>query len=92
MNDLLSLNPAGRPSVKELLEHPYFREDPRPKPTSMFPTFPSKAGQEKRRRHASPNAPVRGTAPGLLGEVDFSSILKSREKEEKVSGFQLRLD
>ena len=91
MNSLLALNPADRPSAKTLLEHPYFREDPRPKPTAMFPTFPSKAGQEKRRRHASPNAPIRGAAPGLPGEVDFSSIFKGREDEEKGSGFQLRL-
>lgn len=74
-----------------MLEHPYFREDPRPKPTAMFPTFPSKAGQEKRRRHASPNAPVRGAAPDLQGQVDFSSIFKGRETEEKGGGFQLKL-
>ncbi|KAK0903079.1 hypothetical protein LTR02_007773 [Friedmanniomyces endolithicus] len=90
-NDLLSLNPAARPTAKGMLEHAYFREDPRPKPTAMFPTFPSKAGQEKRRRHASPNAPARGAAPGLQGEVDFSSIFKGREEEEKGGGFALRL-
>ncbi|KAK4542560.1 hypothetical protein LTR36_006608 [Oleoguttula mirabilis] len=91
LNSLLSLNPANRPTAKAMLEHPYFREDPRPKPTAMFPTFPSKAGQEKRRRHASPNAPMRGAAPGLQGEVDFSSIFKGREGEEKGGGFALKL-
>ncbi|KAK0306538.1 hypothetical protein LTR57_005100 [Friedmanniomyces endolithicus] len=91
LNDLLSLNPAARPTAKGILEHAYFREDPRPKPTAMFPTFPSKAGQEKRRRHASPNAPARGAAPGLQGEVDFSSIFKGREEEDKGGGFALRL-
>lgn len=91
MNGLLSLNPARRLTAKELLDHPYFRENPRPKPTAMFPTFPSKAGQEKRRRHASPHAPTRGAAPGLTGEVDFSSIFKGREAEEKGGGFQLKL-
>ncbi|KAK1043120.1 hypothetical protein LTR33_015457 [Friedmanniomyces endolithicus] len=91
LNDLLSLNPEARPTAKGMLEHAYFREDPRPKPTAMFPTFPSKAGQEKRRRHASPNAPARGAAPGLQGEVDFSSIFKGREEEEKGGGFALRL-
>lgn len=90
MDSLLSLNPARRPTAKDMLEHPYFREDPRPKPTAMFPTFPSKAGQERRRRHASPNAPVRGAAPGL-GQVDYSSIFKGRETEEKGGGFQLRV-
>ena len=73
-----------------MLEHPYFREDPRPKPTAVFPTFPSKAGQEKRRRQATPNAPLRGAAPGL-GEIDYSSIFKGREEEEKGGGFQLKL-
>jgi cell division cycle 2-like len=74
-----------------MLEHAYFREDPRPKPTAMFPTFPSKAGQEKRRRQATPNAPVRGGAAPTLGEIDYSSIFKGREVEEKGGGFQLKL-
>lgn len=87
---MLSLNPAKRPTAKEVLEHPYFREDPRPKPTAMFPTFPSKAGQQKRRRQATPDAPVRGNAPGL-GEIDYSSIFKDREAEEKGGGFQLKV-
>jgi cell division cycle 2-like len=90
LNSLLSLNPANRPSAKKMLEHNYFRDDPRPKPTAMFPTFPSKAGQEKRRRQATPAAPVRGAAPGL-GEVDYSSIFEGREEEEKGSGFQLKV-
>ncbi|KAJ4305406.1 hypothetical protein N0V90_000937 [Kalmusia sp. IMI 367209] len=60
---LLSLNPEHRLSADEVLEHPYFREAPKPKPMEMFPTFPSKAGQEKRRR-ASPNAPKRGECTG----------------------------
>ena len=90
LNSLLSLNPANRPSAKAMLEHDYFREDPRPKPTAMFPTFPSKAGQEKRRKQVTPPAPMRGTAPGL-GEVDYSSIFKGREDEEKGGGFQLKV-
>ncbi|KAI7537560.1 serine/threonine protein kinase, CMGC family, CDC2/CDK subfamily [Hortaea werneckii] len=91
LNALLSLNPAKRPSAKEMLENPYFTEDPRPKPTALFPTFPSKAGQEKRRRHFSPNAPVRGEAPGLQGNMDFSGIFKGREAEEKGAGFALKV-
>ncbi len=91
LNSLLSLNPAERPSAKQMLEHAYFREDPRPKPTAMFPTFPSKAGQEKRRRQVTPNAPVRGGAAPALGEIDYSSIFKGREAEEKGGGFQLKL-
>jgi len=80
-----------RPSAKEMLEYQYFCEDPQPKPTGMFPTFPSKAGQEKRRRQITPNAPVRGEAPRLMGELDFSSIFQGREEEEKGGGFQLRV-
>lgn len=90
LDSLLSLNPAHRPSAKEVLEDAYFRENPRPKPTAMFPTFPSKAGQEKRRRKQTPNAPVRGEAPNL-GEIDYSSIFKGRELEEKGGGFALKV-
>lgn len=57
----------------------------------MFPTFPSKAGQEKRRRVASPNAPMRGAAPGFGGEADFSGIFAGRENEEMGAGFRLKL-
>ncbi|KAE9987856.1 hypothetical protein EG328_001282 [Venturia inaequalis] len=89
LNSLLSLNPAKRPSAKEVLAHPWFTQDPRPKATSMFPTFPSKAGQERRRRVASPNAPIRGDAPKLDG--DFSSIFGGKETEEIGAGFALRL-
>ncbi|KAF2267897.1 Pkinase-domain-containing protein [Lojkania enalia] len=91
LSSLLSLNPEGRPAAKEMLAHPYFRENPKPKPMEMFPTFPSKAGQEKRRRR-SPNAPKRGEAPGMgMGDIDFSSIFAGREEEQKGAGFTLRM-
>ncbi|KAK2014697.1 Pkinase-domain-containing protein [Colletotrichum eremochloae] len=90
LNDLLSLNPDSRPSAKEMLEHKYFREDPKPKKEGMFPTFPSKAGQERRRRH-EPNAPVRGQNAVELGDVDFSGIFQGRDKEERGGGFSLRM-
>ena len=89
LSSLLSLNPDDRPTAKEVLEHDYFREQPKPKPSEMFPTFPSKAGQEKRRR-ASPHAPKRGEAPGL-GKVDFSSIFSAQEEGEKGAGFMLKM-
>lgn len=91
LSSLLSLNPAMRPSAKEMLSHPYFAENPRPKSTAMFPTFPSKAGQEKRRRAASPSAPKRGEAPKIGANTDFSDIFTSRESEEVGAGFQLKL-
>ena len=58
----------------------------------MFPTFPSKAGQEKRRKVASPSAPQRGDAPRIGGEeADFSGIFAGREVEEVGGGFSLKL-
>ncbi|KAF4985695.1 hypothetical protein FDECE_16385 [Fusarium decemcellulare] len=89
LSDLLSLDPDRRPSAREMLQHEYFRQDPKPKPESMFPTFPSKAGQERRRRH-EPHAPVRGQAASL-GDVDFTGIFQGREREERGAGFQLRM-
>lgn len=89
LSALLSLNPATRPSAKELLEHSYFTEDPRPKSTAMFPTFPSKAGQERRRKHRTPNAPMRGE--GGAAAADFSGLFAGRDDEEIGGGFQLKL-
>ncbi|KAF2144936.1 uncharacterized protein K452DRAFT_305892 [Aplosporella prunicola CBS 121167] len=93
LTQLLTLDPAQRPAASAVLAHPYFAEAPRPKAAAMFPTFPSKAGQEKRRRVASPSAPRRGDAPDLRGqmggEVDFSGIFSGRV--EGGAGFQLRL-
>lgn len=87
--ELLSLDPEKRPGAKEVLSHAYFREDPRPKSTAMFPTFPSKAGQERRRRVRTPNAPGRDEAGA--GEVDFSGIFAGREDEEQGGGFSLKM-
>lgn len=89
LSSLLGLNPARRPTATEVLAHPYFTEDPRPKSTAMFPTFPSKAGQEKRRRLVSPSAPRRGDAPRLEG--DFEGMFAGRDREEKGAGFSLKL-
>ncbi|KAJ0421712.1 kinase-like domain-containing protein [Aspergillus carlsbadensis] len=90
ISSLLALNPASRPSAAECLKHPYFREEPRPKPKEMFPTFPSKAGMEKRRRRETPEAPKRGQeAPKL----DFASVFGAQAGEdagETGAGFALR--
>ncbi|EXJ82403.1 CMGC/CDK protein kinase [Capronia epimyces CBS 606.96] len=90
LSSLLSMNPTARPSASEILSHPYFKEDPRPKAKEMFPTFPSKAGQEKRRRRATPQAPERGDAP-RLDEQEFAGIFAGRADEEQGAGFSLRL-
>lgn len=87
---MLALNPEDRPSVSDILSHAYFKEDPRPKPKEMFPTFPSKAGQEKRKRQATPQAPDRGEAPKLQAE-DFAGIFTDRGEEQQGAGFALRM-
>ncbi|KAK4221244.1 kinase-like domain-containing protein [Podospora fimiseda] len=91
LNGLLSLNPESRPTAKEMLAHDYFKQDPKPKVEEMFPTFPSKAGQERRRRRDTPNAPGRGEKAAELGQVDFSGLFAGREREEKGGGFSLRM-
>jgi len=84
------MNPSSRPPAVEILQHAYFKEDPRPKAKEMFPTFPSKANQEKRRRRETPQAPVRGDAP-KLEEQEFEGIFAGRADEEQGAGFALRL-
>ncbi|KAK0646131.1 kinase-like domain-containing protein [Cercophora newfieldiana] len=90
LNSLLTLDPERRPSAREMLAHEYFRQDPKPKVEAMFPTFPSKAGQERRRKRQTPLAPVRGQAVEL-GSVDFSGIFSGRDREERGGGFSLRM-
>lgn len=87
---LLSLDPLARPSTSEILSHPYFSEAPRPKSTAIFPTFPSKASGERRRRIASPGAPQRGAAPKINVD-EFSGLFDGSDKEEVGAGFALRL-
>lgn len=91
LSALLALDPARRPSAKDVLQHDYFAQDPKPKHEAMFPTFPSKAGQERRRRKGTPNAPGRGQKAADLGGVDFSGIFAGRDREEKGGGFNLRM-
>ncbi|OJJ46603.1 hypothetical protein ASPZODRAFT_132685 [Penicilliopsis zonata CBS 506.65] len=91
LSALLALNPTARPSALDCLTHPYFREDPRPKAKEMFPTFPSKAGMERRRRRETPEAPKRGQeAPPL----DFAGVFGGApggDTGETGAGFTLRL-
>lgn len=91
---LLSLNPDSRPSAQEVLNDDYFKESPRPEKPSLFPTYPSKAGNEKKRRFETPHAPVKGDkAPEAadFANLDVGGIFAGREKEEKGAGFNLRL-
>lgn len=90
LESLLSLDPTRRPSASEMLRHPYFAQDPKPKPESLFPTFPSKAGQERRKR-PEPHAPARGQATKALGDVDLRGIFQGRDDEQRGAGFSLRM-
>ncbi|KAK7747130.1 hypothetical protein SLS62_009185 [Diatrype stigma] len=91
LSDLLALNPDRRPTAKQMLQHEYFRQDPKPKHEALFPTFPSKAGQERRRRRETPNAPGRHQQAVDLGPLDLSGVFAGREKEERGGGFSLRM-
>jgi cell division cycle 2-like len=90
LSSLLALNPASRPDAATCLKHPYFREDPRPKAKEMFPTFPSKAGLERRRRNPTPEAPKHGEeAP----QLDFANVFGGAVggDGDGGAGFTLRL-
>lgn len=90
ISGLLALNPASRPTADEVLEHSYFAEDPRPKPKEMMPTFPSKAGLEKRRKIVTPQAPVRGKAP-KLDEKELVGLFAEQGSEMQGAGFALNM-
>jgi len=89
LGDLLRMDPKTRITAEGAIKHTFFREEPRPKREEMLPTFPSKAGQEKRRRAFSPGAPVRGEAPRLEGVLEgtFAGV----EEEQAGAGFALRM-
>ncbi|KAI9037974.1 Pkinase-domain-containing protein [Aspergillus affinis] len=92
LSSLLALNPSIRPTTQECLAHQYFREDPRPKPKEIFPTFPSKAGMERRRRRETPEAPKRGQdAPKLDFASVFGGQAAASDTGETGAGFTLRL-
>ena len=85
LGSLLALDPDKRPSATDVLEHPFFREDPRPKSSALFPSFPSKARGE-RSRVRSPAAPRGGgAAPKLEGSL--AGLFAKREG----AGFNLKL-
>lgn len=96
LSRLLALDPVKRISAEDVLQHHYFCEDPKPKREEMFPTFPSKAGGERRRRHDTPGAPRGGVGEGGWDEAADSDgkpmgILVGRDAEEVGGGFMLKL-
>ncbi|KAK9390326.1 kinase-like domain-containing protein [Lipomyces mesembrius] len=106
LSRLLQFDPNKRITAQEALEHSYFKEDPKLKPPQAFPSFPSKACEERKRKAQSPRAPVAAhgfevSDSKLLGftddEDDDKPILASptsglfRDNEQLGAGFQLRL-
>ncbi|GAM87983.1 hypothetical protein ANO11243_060120 [Dothideomycetidae sp. 11243] len=89
LRDLITLDPEARPTAADVSDHRYFQEPPRPKAEELMPTFPSKAGLEKRRARRTPNAPVRGE--GLAKVVDFSGLVIGKDTEAKGAEFQLKM-
>ncbi|KAI5309097.1 hypothetical protein KEM55_004086 [Ascosphaera atra] len=88
LSNLLALHPGSRPTAAEALNDGYFREDPKPKAKAMFPTFPSKAGLEKRRRRATPEAPKHGEE---VPHLDFASAFGGgMSSGSQGAGFSLR--
>jgi cell division cycle 2-like protein len=87
---LLALDPERRPTAAEVLAHDYFRTAPRPKAAALFPTFPSKAGGERRRPALeSPTAPRGGEAPRITSLE--AGVFAGSEGEEVGAGFALRM-
>ena len=43
LSRLLAYDPSKRISAADALKHPWFEENPRPKPTALMPTFPAAA-------------------------------------------------
>jgi len=80
LSSLLTLDPAKRISAAEALQHPYFKEDPKPKHPEFFPSFPSKGSGEKRKRWETPSAPKGGGDAPVLDGAKFGGLF--RESEE----------
>ncbi|KAF2863782.1 kinase-like protein [Piedraia hortae CBS 480.64] len=59
LQGLLTLDPEKRLSAEEVLNHEWFTEHPQPKDMTLFPSFPSRAGREKRLADDEPEKPPR---------------------------------
>lgn len=65
LEDILRYNPEERLTAREILQHPWFSEDPRMARRELMPTFPSRAMGESVRHYTPPAPAVGGLAPGL---------------------------
>ena len=75
LGSLLMPFPKSRISAVDALNHLYFREDPPAKSSTLFPSFPSKAGRQSRPLLDSPHAPDRGPAPDLKQQAGFDNLV-----------------
>lgn len=73
LNRFLTYNPAKRISSDEAAKHDYFRESPLPIDPSMFPTWPAKS-EQPRKRGSTPRPPSGGGAYKLLGDNDDEAM------------------
>src|SRR5271170_2429793 len=89
LSSLLTLDPSKRISASEALQHPYFKEDPKPKHPEFFPSFPSKGSGEKRKRWETPEAPRGGGQAPELDGAKFGGLFREGE-EGGGPGFMLK--
>jgi cell division cycle 2-like protein len=89
LKSLLTLDPDQRISASEALEHPYFKEDPKPKHPEFFPSFPSKGSGEKRKRWETPEAPRGGGKAPELDGARLGGLFREGE-EGGGPGFMLK--
>lgn len=95
LNSLLTYDPKKRISASEALDHPYFRESPRPVDPSMFPTWPAKSelGHRATKKNASPKPPEGGQFNAQMGEGEgggFHMSTTTKGTSAKGQGFNLK--
>jgi cell division cycle 2-like len=89
LSSFLTLDPSKRITAAEALQHPYFKEDPKPKHPEFFPSFPSKGSGEKRKRWETPSAPKGGGDAPALDGAKFGGLFRESE-EGGGPGFTLK--